>query len=88
MLADVGQVGLFNSLTYIRKFIGVRIDEQTGIPYGTNNIASGILCVYCNSFWIGLGATILFHSDIAWGIYLALPFAFSAVAIQLESRLD
>ncbi len=66
----------------IRSKLGVKYDEHSK-AYGTNIVAEAVCCIFCLSVWFGLFWTILYP---AWqlSIYLALPFALSAVAIIIE----
>jgi hypothetical protein len=84
MLADPTQVGPFNLLLKFRNKVGVRFDEHSA-PYGENNFADGLLCIYCNSIWIGIILTLLYMLNIP--MIILLPIALSAGAI-LASRLQ
>ena len=51
LIADEdGPFGLFE---WIRSKVGVKRDEK-GESYGTNKFAVGLVCVWCNSIWIGI----------------------------------
>ena len=66
-----------------RRHVGVHYDEYSN-PSGTTELARGILCVWCNSMWIGLfwtGLYFVFRDAVLW---LALPFALSAGAVIVE----
>lgn len=62
----------------------MRLDEDTGIYYGTNEIAKGVLCVFCVSIWIGLGLGIAYLILGNPAVYFAFPFALSGAAIIVE----
>lgn len=81
MLADASQAGPFGLLLKFRKIVGVRFNERSE-PYGANSLADGILCIYCNSLWIGIILTLLYM--IGMPMYILLPFALSAGAIVLS----
>jgi hypothetical protein len=65
-----------------RHRIGVRWNQES-IPEGSNMISKMILCIWCNSIWVGGFWTIanLLSPLVIW---LALPFALSAGAIFME----
>jgi hypothetical protein len=76
--------GPFEFISTFRYWAGVRYAE--GPPYeayGRNVFSTMLLCMWCNSFWVGLIYTILYSLwHPLW--FLALPFALSATAIILE----
>lgn len=73
-------------LATLRHSLGVRHDER-GVPYGTNTVAEGVLCLWCCSMWIGLllGGLYYLWGD-SWWIWL--PFALSAGAAALDRWND
>ena len=79
LTAEEGPFGVF---TKVRHLIGVRYDEH-GQPYGKNQLAAGVACLWCCSMWVGIMLAVLFYLwyDSFW---LSLPFALSAVAIAWE----
>lgn len=84
MLAS--EAGPGDILHRLRHLVGVRYTEAS-VPYGLNWFADGLICTYCNSIWLGIGATILyiFVQDVV--TYLSLPFAFSAIVVLLVERV-
>lgn len=83
MLSDTNQSGPFGILDKLRLAAGVRYD-QLSVPYGTNGLSEGMLCIFCNSVWFGTGWMVLFLLDPIFAFYMALPFALSAAAILVE----
>lgn len=79
--------GPFDLLLKLRFRLGVRYDERS-VPYGTTSIAKGVLCIWCNSVWVGVGWTILASISQTLAFVIALPFALSAAAILLEELLQ
>ena len=79
LLAD--EDGPLNILNRLRALVGVRDDD--GAKYGANNFATGIICQWCNSVWIGAVLTIAFYFWPAV-VWLALPLALSAATIIIE----
>lgn len=72
----------------IRQFSGVKYKEVPPYEmYGTNVVSRGLICVWCNSIWIGLLATILYAISTDT-IYLFIPFSLSGVAILLDRLLE
>lgn len=85
MLADVRQEGLFHSLDWIREKAGVKFNtfNEPEVKYGS--VASGLLCVWCNSIWFGILGTIVLLINHSLAFYCSFPFALSAVAIAIET---
>ncbi len=86
MLADPEQVGPFEILSRIRTLAGMRYDLYSK-PYASTNFAKGMMCVYCNSIWIGGLFLGLFIASSIVAFYVALPFALSAAAIWIEEHV-
>ena len=84
LIATPGDDGPFDMFGKFRKLVGVRLDEKTGVYYGTNEIAKGIICIYCVSVWIGLGLGIAYLTSGSPAVYFAFPFALSGAAIIVE----
>lgn len=79
LLVDAGESGPFNLLHKIRYAAGVRYDDYSQ-PYGTNEVARALTCLWCTSVWIGALVTAVYALSplVLW---LLLPFALSAGAI-------
>ncbi len=82
MLSDVEMSGPWSVLDKLRHLIGVRFTEASA-PYGTNILAEAMLCQYCNSFWIGLIATLLYFALGSIMLWLLLPFAINGAVMLL-----
>lgn len=85
--AESGPADIFGRF---RSRIGVKYDENS-LPYGTNWIATGVLCFYCLSMWIGgvitlwlLVFSVFNRGDIA--LWTLAPFALSGGAILLRNH--
>jgi hypothetical protein len=87
MLADTEQTGPFGLLDKIRYRAGVRFGPD-GLAYGTNGLSKGLLCIYCNSVWIGIGLAVIFYFYPILAFYMALPFTLSAAAIWAEGEKE
>ncbi|GAH39950.1 unnamed protein product [marine sediment metagenome] len=72
-------------LVNMRSLLGVYYDEYSE-PHGKNVVARALLCVWCISFWVALGFTVLHYYGLSF--WIALPFALSAAAIIIERIVD
>lgn len=81
----VHEEGPFMLLIKMRSLAGVYYDEFSDVQ-GKNVVARALLCVWCISFWVALGFTVLYFYGVAF--WVALPFALSAVAIIIERIVD
>lgn len=88
LLSDTDQTGPFNILTWIRIKAGMKYDmysQPTTIP---GSFADMLMCVYCNSVWIGLIFTLLYLYNQEVTFFVSLPFALSAVAIIIQEGIN
>ena len=76
--------GPFCIFDKIRLRLGVRYDQNSE-AYGTNNISKGLICVWCNSIWVGFVASFIVSNTIEDVIINTL--ALSAAAIIIEEKL-
>jgi len=60
----------------------VRGDE--GILRASSMLGKGLICVWCNSVWIGGALTIFYILCGEWAIYAAMPLALSTAAVIVE----
>lgn len=69
----------------IRVKLGVRYNERSEM-YATGFWSEMVLCMWCNSVWIGAVLTVLYVllADIA--LLLLLPLALSAATILVEKE--
>lgn len=77
------EAGPWDVFGRLRHRAGVRYGDDDQ-PYGTNQLARGLLCVWCCSLWIGAGLTVCHYLFPAVVFWLALPFALSAGAVIVE----
>lgn len=73
-------------LGWFRYRVGVR-SSKLNVPYGENAFAEGLICLWCNSVWIGLAWAVSFAMFGRIVLWLALPFAISALALFLERMI-
>lgn len=78
--------GPWDFMVKLRHLAGVRYDEHSQ-PYGENEVATMILCLWCNSIWLGLFSLALFYFLPTLAFYLSLPFALSAGVVILEEQI-
>lgn len=66
----------------LRDAVGTQYDGD-GAAYGTNVVSKGLVCIFCNSIWVGAGwlALVLLTE---YAPYVALPFALSAGAVIVD----
>jgi len=66
----------------LRAFVGVEYDMESEM-FGTNGLAKGLICVWCNSVWFSaIGAIFVATNVFDWFAYM---LAISALAIVIES---
>ena len=78
--------GPWHVFAWIRQAAGVRYDEMSE-PYGVNQVAKGLLCLWCCSVWIGAALAVLWWLAPDITFLLCLPLALSAGAVVVEERL-
>lgn len=85
LLAD--EDGPFDVFARLRLARGVEYDQQ-GQPYvpGGSEVAFQVICLWCNSLWVGLAWTLLYFFIPSVAPWLAMPFALSAVACGIHGR--
>lgn len=76
------EAGPWNMFDKFRTILGVKFDERSE-PYGTSMLSKMVLCVWCNSVWVG-GFWAIAYLISPLVVWLALPFALSAGAILIE----
>lgn len=70
-----------------RRIIGVKYDALSR-PFGGNIVAEGVICIWCNSVWIGLLLTVIYVIIGKALLWLILPFALSAIAIIVDELIS
>ena len=77
--------GPYDFLLKLRHKLGVRYSpEPPYAPYGTNELAKGLVCPWCASVWIGAFWTVVYLLAPEAALILALPLALSSLAILWE----
>lgn len=78
------EIGPYGILDKLRRFVGVRYDSGSK-PFGQNELAKMILCVYCNTVWIAIISIVLYYIFGNVIVGLATPFAVSGAAILINN---
>jgi hypothetical protein len=79
----VREDGPFYLFMRLRHKVGVRYDKLSQ-PYATNEVARGLLCLWCTSVWVGIALALCFLLWPQAVVGLSLPFALSAVAVLVD----
>lgn len=74
-------------LSILRSKAGMRYDELSQPVVEAGSMAEAMLCIYCNSIWIGLFFTLLVFIPIL-ALIVALPFALSTTTILLDKIIN
>lgn len=83
----VNEEGPYHSLARFRHWVGLRYDEMS-VPYGTNELASGLSCLWCASVWCGAAWAVLYWIAPNLTLMLALPLALSAGAVLVDEYVQ
>lgn len=84
LVATPGDDGPWEMFLRFRKAVGVEHDEQTGLYYGKNEFARGIMCIWCVSVWIGIAFAVMYALFGNPFVLCSLPFALSGMAVIVE----
>lgn len=78
--------GPWSVFARLRSALGVRFDEFS-IQYGTNLLSKGIICIWCDTIWIGFALIVvyLFLGDKL--LWVLAPFYLSAIAILIDKQV-
>lgn len=80
----VNEDGPYEVFPKVRHVVGVRYDEHSNPVMPANPhrrfLASILTCTYCLGVWVAIFFTLLYLLTPIFAIYLALPFAISAIA--------
>ena len=97
LMSEDGPYFLF---VHLRYKVGLRNGEKIGqqgvyvdyaLPTWRKEIGKAFLCQWCLSVWVGILWVILGNLGIIWdrvGFLVALPLAFSAIAILYQKLVD
>lgn len=84
LAAEPGPYDVFGRL---RALVGVGYDDL-GNPYGSNELARGLVCLYCNSIWVGAVLALAYYLAPDVTFWLCLPFALSGGAMVLNNLIE
>ncbi len=85
LIAD--EDGPLGALERLRVLVGAKRDEQ-GNTYGTNQFATGLICQWCNSVWIGVILAIFYMWLKEMTVLICLPLALSTVTMILARWIN
>ena len=83
LFTNDSEAGPFHLLDWIRYAAGVRVNEQNE-AYATNELAKLFTCLWCFSIYLGVGFTLFYWYAPVLAVWIALPFALSAVSIMVD----
>jgi hypothetical protein len=83
----VDEEGPWELFERLRALAGMRYDALSR-RYGTNQLSQALTCVWCTSVWVGGALALAYYVLGVTLIWLALPFALSAVACLLDARTN
>lgn len=83
LIVDDSEAGPWDSLHGLRRIIGVRYDNKNR-PFGTNELARAMTCMWCASLWIALPVMLIGHFVSPAPLY---PFALSAGALMVNKAV-
>ena len=87
LLADTDQVGPWEILARFRARVGISFDYNSLPTAKPGSFGEMVLCVYCNSLWVGMIFTLGLLINIRVTTIVSLPFALSAIAILIQEKL-
>jgi hypothetical protein len=79
----VNEDGPFEVFAKFRDFSGVRYDSFSK-PYGKNQFANLITCVWCTSVWVGLLLATGYFLAPTVTIWVSVPLGLSSLAVIIE----
>jgi hypothetical protein len=83
----VSEAGPFRLFVRVREWAGITHDDNDDVVTIPDTLRAGVLsCVWCFSVWAGAFWTLFFLLSPALATVAALPFAFSAAAVLVQSR--
>ena len=86
LLADEG--GPFDVLEKLRTRLGVRYVDDTSERQGTGELSRNLLCTWCSTlYFVAPFWTVFYALSRKWAIWIALPFALSALAVYVERQI-
>lgn len=81
--------GPFEIFAMFRKLVGVKYNTAqftVPTPYGSNEVAKMMICVWCNSIWIGAAVALAYWYNPHFTTWACLPLALSALAIVIDKQ--
>lgn len=79
--------GPLGFMVKLRMKAGTKFNDL-GMEYAENNFAEGLLCTYCNSFWISIVVVVCYSYFSKLVMLLSIVLALSMIAVMLTKLLD
>lgn len=86
MLSSPDEGGPFEVVHRLRDWAGVEYDDHGNMAVEPGSLADGLICIKCNTVWLGLLFTLLYKLSPRLALFIALPFALSGVGLLIELR--
>ena len=77
------EAGPYDIFERSRKCAGTYYDEYSN-PQGKNELAKMLICLWCNSIWIGLVLAVGYWLLGDFVVWLSLPLALSTITILID----
>lgn len=84
MLSSPDEGGPFEAVHRFRHQVGVRYNAENEMTAEPGSFADGLICIKCNTVWLGLLFTLLYKLSPRLALFVALPFALSGVGLLIE----
>lgn len=87
MMANDWEIGPRGLLSKIRKLFGIRYNAHGEATADPGSAGDMLLCIFCNSVWIGGAFTILYAALVIFGFpafLLFLPLALSGFTVVVS----
>lgn len=75
--------GPYDIATRIRYWAGVRYDKNSS-EYPETELGKLVMCMYCNSVWIGMGLVALYALSPKLTLLLSAPFSLSGGSLLIN----
>lgn len=75
--------GPWSFFARLRFLLGVRFDENS-VQFGTNILSQGVICIWCNSIWIGFAFTVFYLIIGVKFLWVLMPLVISTIAILVD----
>lgn len=84
MLSSPDEGGPADSLHKLRHAVGVRYDQDSQPVTAPGSFADGLMCIKCNSFWLGIAVAIAYRLSPDLTVAALTPLSLSGAALLIE----